>query len=269
MFRYNTACCAGLADACAPSLLQQISPESLTPANHHASPNIAAIAGRRKDGSMSLHVPPYQPLPAPGKTTDVFKVSVAALHPTQMCVGLAEVRSRQVDFSQDSRDQLLQYLKRKPVPIVRNASGRLWMVDRHHRLRGLIELDPDAEAYGYVVLELATSDRASALEELHRRGWLYLYDGRGLGPMVPAVLPETLLGLQDDPYRSLIWKLKKEGMIEPAPLIPFHEFRWGAWLRRRPLPPFSSSELDPARPAARSLVRSPAAAHLAGWKGRR
>ena len=185
---------------------------------------------------MSLHIPPYQPLPAPGKATEIFKLSVGALHPTQMCVGLAEVRSRQVDFSQDSRDQLLQYLKRKPVPIVRNASGRLWMVDRHHRLRGLIELDPDAEAYGYVVLELATSDRASALE---------------------------------DPYRSLIWKLKKEGMIEPAPLIPFHEFRWGAWLRRRPLPPFSSSELDPALPAARSLVRSPAAAHLAGWKGRR
>lgn len=253
---------------CAPGLLQQFSPESLTPATK-ASPNIAAIAGRRKDGSMSLHVPPYQPLPAPGKTTDVFKVSIAALHPTQMCVGLAEVRSRQVDFSQDSRDQLLQYLKRKPVPIVRNASGRLWMVDRHHRLRGLIELDADAEAYGYVVLELATSDRASALEELHRRGWLYLYDGRGLGPMVPSVLPESLTGLQDDPYRSLIWKLKKEGMIEPAPLIPFHEFRWGAWLRRRPLPPFSSSELDPALPAARSLVRSLAAAHLAGWKGRR
>ena len=218
---------------------------------------------------MSLHIPPYQPLPPPGKATDIFKVSIADLHPTQMCVGLAEVRSRQVDFSRDSREQRLRYLKGKPVPIVRNASGRLWMVDRHHRLRGLIELDPEAEAYGYLVLELACDDRATALEELHRRGWLYLYDGRGLGPMVPAVLPESLKGLQDDPYRSLVWKLKKEGMIEPAPLIPFHEFRWGAWLRRRPLPPFSSSELEPALPAARTLVRSPAASHLAGWKGRR
>ena len=82
-------------------------------------------------------------------------------------------------------------------------------------------------------------------------------------------LPEHLGGLQDDPYRSLVWKLKKEGLIDPAPLIPFHEFRWAAWLRRRPLPPFSSSELDPALPAARTLVRSAAASHLAGWKGRR
>ena len=131
---------------------------------------------------MSLHIPPYQPLPPPGKATDIFKVSIADLHPTQMCVGLAEVRSRQVDFSRDSREQRLRYLKGKPVPIVRNASGRLWMVDRHHRLRGLIELDPEAEAYGYLVLELNCDDRATALEELHRRGWLYLDDGRGLGP---------------------------------------------------------------------------------------
>ena len=46
------------------------------------------------------------------------------------------------------------------------------------------------------------------------------------------------MDLDDDPYRSLIWKLKKEGLITPQPQIPYHEFRWGAWLRRRPLPPF-------------------------------
>ena len=36
------------------------------------------------------------------------------------------------------------------------------------------------------------------------------------------------MGLQDDPYRSLVWKLKKERAIKPQPLIPYHEFRWGA-----------------------------------------
>ncbi|MBE9173608.1 chromosome partitioning protein ParB, partial [Cyanobium sp. LEGE 06143] len=93
-----------------------------------------------------------------------------------------------------------------------------------------------------------------------------LYDGRGLGPLPASVLPDQLLGLQDDPFRSLVWRLKKEGVIEPAPLIPFHEFRWGAWLRSRSLPPFSSAQLQPALPAARTLARSAAASHLAGWK---
>jgi hypothetical protein len=141
------------------------------------------------------------------------------------------------------------------------------MVDRHHRLRGLIELDPAATAFGYLVLDRPHDGREAVLAELRARGWLYLYDGRGHGPLAPGALPQRLADLQDDPYRSLVWKLKKEGMIEPAPLIPFHEFRWGAWLRTRPLPPFSSGNLAPALAAARSLVRSRAASHLAGWRG--
>jgi hypothetical protein len=216
---------------------------------------------------MSLHLPPYQPLPPPDRGQELVRVPIASLQPTQMCVGLAEVRSRQVDFAEESAEQRLRYLRSKPVPLVRSRDGSLWMVDRHHRLRGLVELDPEAEAFGYVVLDLDSDDRQAVLQELRRRGWLYLYDGRGLGPLHPAVLPTHLLGLQDDPYRSLVWKLKKESCIEPAPLIPFHEFRWGAWLRRRPLPPFSSDRLEPALPAARALVRSQAASHLAGWKG--
>lgn len=216
---------------------------------------------------MSLRLPPYQPLPPPGEPLRLLEVAVAELQPTQLCVGLAEVRSRQSDFRADSLEQRLQYLQRKPVPLVRNRSGALWMVDRHHRLRSLLEFDPAARAFGYVVLEVDSNDRAEVLQSLQQRGWLYLIDGRGRGPLQPTALPPTLLGLQDDPYRSLVWKLKKERHIEPAPLIPFHEFRWGAWLRRRSLPPFQSHCLEPALPAARALVRSQAAAHLAGWKG--
>ena len=88
-----------------------------------------------------------------------------------------------------------------------------------------------------------------------------------LGRERPQELPTSLLGLEDDPYRSLVWKLKQEGWIKPQPLIPYHEFRWGAWLRSRPLPPFSSKRLEPALSAARQLVCSQAAQEMAGWKG--
>jgi hypothetical protein len=216
---------------------------------------------------MSLRLPPYQPLPPPDPDQPLVQVPIAQLQPTQMCVGLAEVRSRQLDFSEESGDQRRRYLRSKPVPLVRNSSGLFWMMDRHHRLRGLIELAPESIAFGYIALEVSSDDRTLVLEELERRGWLYLHDGRGLGPLPATALPSTLHGLQDDPYRSLVWKLKKEGYIEPEPLIPFHEFRWGAWLRSRSLPPFSSTHLDSALPAARALVRSRAASHLAGWKG--
>ena len=215
---------------------------------------------------MALRLPPYQPLPAPsGDGVDLLEVPLQALQPTQMCVGMAEIRSRQLDFAKDDPKERRRYLKRKPTPLVRSASGELWMVDRHHRLRGLLDLDPTATAFGYVVLQLEVSERHAVLEQLHQRGWLYLYDGRGLGPLPPTALPTSLSGTQDDPYRSLVWKLKREGLVQAAPLIPFHEFRWGAWLRSRNLPHFSSDRLEPALPAARALVRSQAASHLAGW----
>lgn len=184
-----------------------------------------------------------------------------------MCVGMAEIRSRERDFAAEDPKDRRRYLRSKPTPLVRSAAGELWMVDRHHRLRALLELDPQAVGFGYVALQLEVSERPLVLEQLHRRGWLYLYDGRGLGPLAPTALPASLTGTQDDPYRSLVWKLKREGVIAAAPLIPFHEFRWGAWLRSRNLPPFSSERLGPALPAARALARSSAAAHLAGWVG--
>ena len=217
--------------------------------------------------AVTLRLPPYQPLPSPDPDLGLIEVKVADLHPTQLCVGLAEVRSRQQDFSGESPVERRDYLTGKPVPLVLGGGGRIWMVDRHHRLRALVELDPEATAFGYVVLDMADASPSQVLEDLHRRGWLYLYDGRGLGPLPTSALPERLLDLQDDPYRSLVWKLKREKRIAPKPLIPFHEFRWGAWLRRRPLPPFSSERLEPALPRARALVVSPAASHLAGWLG--
>jgi hypothetical protein len=217
---------------------------------------------------MALQLPPFQPLPPPPDSPkQLLEVPVARLQPTQLCIGLAEVRHRRADFAGESAKDRRRYLRSKPVPLVRGAAGGLWMLDRHHRLSGLIAVDPDASAFGYVALELNLEDRQEVLEALLHRGWLYLYDARGQGPQPPERLPTGLHDLLDDPYRSLVWALKQEKLIKAAPLIPFHEFRWGAWLRSRNLPPFSSLRLESALPAARALVRSRAASHLAGWIG--
>lgn len=214
-----------------------------------------------------MQTPQVDSIPDHDRDQDLLEVRVNDLQPTQMCVGLAEVWSRQKDFQNESAKDRRRYLRGKPVPLVRNRLGQLWMVDRHHRLRALLELDRSVTSFGYVIAELDSESRESALAELQSRGWLYLFDGRGTGPRPAVELPRSLLGLQDDPYRSLVWKLKKEGVIKPQPLLPYHEFRWGRWLRTRPLPPFSSARLGPALPAARCLARSEAARHLPGWRG--
>lgn len=54
---------------------------------------------------MPLRLPAYQPIPAPDRGTDLIEVSAAQLQPTQWCVGLAEIWSREKDFAQDTRQQ--------------------------------------------------------------------------------------------------------------------------------------------------------------------
>ena len=206
-------------------------------------------------------------IPKPLPKQKVFKVNLIDLHPTQMCVGLSEVWSRKKEFAQESKSQIMSYLLSKPIPIVKNNKNELWILDRHHRLRALIELDQKAEGYGYLIDIIDTSDNYQVLKFLAKKGWLYLYDSRGNGPKPLNALPNNLLNMEDDPYRSLVWKLKKEGFVSPQPVIPYHEFLWGKWLRTRPLPPFNSKNLSPALPIARNLASSQEASHLAGWKG--
>ena len=112
---------------------------------------------------MPLRLPPYEPIPAADSNTELIEVPAAGLHPTQWCVGLAEIWSREQDFSAETRQERLDYLRAKPVPLVRSASGAMWMLDRHHRLRGLLGVDPDATTWGYVIQELVTADRRSVL----------------------------------------------------------------------------------------------------------
>ena len=220
---------------------------------------------------MPLRLPDFTAIPQPAKGSELLEVPVRTLRPTQWCVGFAEVWARQSDFAQETRHQRMEYLRSRPVPLVRSKGGDLWMIDRHHRLRGLLEIEPLATTTGYLVADGVGSEPEDGYGEiltyLAIRGWLYLYDGRGCGPRDAEDLPESLLDLEDDPYRSLVWKLKKEGLIRPQAQIPYHEFRWGAWLRSRPLPPFSSRRLEPALTPARRLVCSQAASSMAGWKG--
>ena len=93
---------------------------------------------------MALDLSGYQPIPEAGRKTELIEIPIASLRPTQWCVGLAEVWARQEDFASETRQQRLDYLKGKPVPLVRSAAGEVWMVDRHHRLRGLLGLDPQS-----------------------------------------------------------------------------------------------------------------------------
>ena len=119
---------------------------------------------------VTLDLSGYQPIPEAGRQSELIEIPIASLQPTQWCIGLAEVWARQEDFAGETRQQRQEYLKGKPVPLVRSAAGEVWMVDRHHRLRALLGLDSHSTAWGYVIAELPTSDRSDVLRFLEQQG---------------------------------------------------------------------------------------------------
>ena len=201
----------------------------------------------------------YKKIPKPDSEKSIFMLNVEKLRPSQFCVGFAEVLARKEEFFKESNKERLNYLRSKPTPIVVDRNDNYWMLDRHHRLRALMEIDNNSKTFGYVVAEVNTKDITEVLDFLGQQGWLYLYDGRGRGPLSPKLLPSNLMGMTDDPFRSLVWKLKKQGLIKSQPLIPYYEFRWSRWLRKKPFPPFTSMNLSPAISTAKRIVNSEAA----------
>tara|TARA_Y100001968_G_C19451272_1_gene768830 strand:+ start:2723 stop:3388 length:666 start_codon:yes stop_codon:yes gene_type:complete len=207
-------------------------------------------------------------IPKPSPQQEIFKLNVNDLRPSQFCVGFSEILARIKEFSNESKKKRIEYLRSKPTPIVTDKNHNLWMLDRHHRLRALVEIDKKAEAFGYIVAKINTNNIPQVLNFLLNKGWLYLYNCRGIGPISAQLLPNNLLRMKDDPFRSLVWKLKKDGYISSQPLIAYHEFQWSQWLRTRSFPPFNSMNLNPALSIAKRLVTSRTASHLAGWKGK-
>ena len=133
----------------------------------------------------------------------------------------------------------------------------LWFFGQFRSLLSYFGL-PDAQK-----IVAATSLANLAMIGFWYGGWAELTPPRAI------IILNFLLGTAGLIAVRLGFRLARERLIDPEPLIPFHEFRWGAWLRSRSLPPFSSLALEPALPAARALVRSHAASHLAGWTGGR
>ena len=60
---------------------------------------------------MTLPLPAYEPLPeAPKAASDLIEVAIAMLHPTQLCVGMAEIQHRIADFQNEDPKERRRYL---------------------------------------------------------------------------------------------------------------------------------------------------------------
>src|SRR5580704_13876735 len=69
------------------------------------------------------------------------KVQIADLRPTQLTLGLLEVKERAVKLEKQSSADRKSYLEKKAIPYVLGPGSHIYIVDHHHLARALWSID--------------------------------------------------------------------------------------------------------------------------------
>ena len=100
---------------------------------------------------------------------------------------------------------------------------------------------------------------------LDHRSWVHPYDAEGRRRTVREI-PKSVVGLKDDPFRSLAGELRRAGGFAKD-TTPFSEFLWADFLRRRMKRKLVQKRFRSALVEALKLAKSQEAHYLPGWCG--
>ncbi len=201
-----------------------------------------------------------------GGSFSLGNVPIAELRPTQATVGFREVVAKRRRYRTAIAAGRPVLLQRQGVPIVVGPEGHAYALDRHHGLCALL-------AETVVTVPVVTIDDLSGLSlkafwsTLDARGWCHPYDADGRR-LAYEQLPTSMSDLEEDPYRSLASALRRIGGFDKVK-VPYSEFAWADFLRRRLDRRALERDFDGALQAALGLSGGEAARALPGWRGGR
>ena len=191
-------------------------------------------------------------------------VKIRALRPTQMTVGMREVREKRQEWRERGGDKGAEYLGKHMIPVVLGPKERNYVIDHHHLARALEE-----EGVRDVLVNVVADLRSLARDEfwvfLDNRGFCHPYDAEGRRRTF-ADIPATVAELTDDPFRSLAGELRRVGGFAKD-TTPFSEFIWADFLRRRIKRKTVEKSFSAALERALALAKADAANYLPGWCG--
>ncbi len=191
-------------------------------------------------------------------------VPIVELRPTQITVGLREVKEKRRQWREQAGDKGSEFLGRHMVPVVWGPKERHYIVDHHHLCRALLD-EGVAHILVNVVADLRAVQKDSFWTFLDNRGWCHPYDAAGVRRGFDAI-PRSVGEMTDDPYRSLAGELRRAGGFAKD-ATPFSEFIWADFLRRRVRPKLLESDFPAALTKALALARQEDAGYLPGWCG--
>jgi hypothetical protein len=191
-------------------------------------------------------------------------VPISDLHPTQITVGMREVKAKRKHWRDERGKKRDEFLAKHVIPVILGPNDRHYVIDHHHLARALHD-EGVKEMYVTTIANLSQLDRDSFWFVLDNRSLMHPFDDKGRRCGYKAI-PKFVKDLADDPFRSLAGELRRAGGFAKD-TTPFSEFLWADFLRRRVKRKTIETDFDRAMERALQLAKSAEANYLPGWCG--
>jgi hypothetical protein len=195
----------------------------------------------------------------------VHPIPILTLRPTQMTVGMREVKEKRQRFRENkSTKKQEEMIGKHMIPVVMGPDKRYYVVDHHHLARALHD-EGIPDILVTVIGDLTMVGKDAFWGVMDNKRWVYPYDAKGERRPFKD-LPKSIEELKDDPFRSLAGELRRAGGFAKD-TTPFSEFLWADFLRRHVSRKLVEGDFDHAMEKALSLAKSKDAIYLPGWCG--
>jgi hypothetical protein len=195
----------------------------------------------------------------------VHPVPILELRPTQMTVGMREVKEKRQRWREHkSKKKQEELLGKHMIPVVVGPDKRFYVVDHHHLARALHD-EGVADILVTVIGDLTMVERDAFWGVMDNKRWVYPYDAKGERRTFKD-LPKSVIELKDDPFRSLAGELRRAGGFAKD-TTPFSEFLWADFLRRQMPRKTVEDHFAKAMEKALELAKGENAIYLPGWCG--
>jgi hypothetical protein len=195
----------------------------------------------------------------------VHPIPILSLRPTQMTVGMREVKEKRKRWREHkSEKKQAELLGKHMIPVVRGPNERYYVVDHHHLARALHD-EGVKDILVTVIGDLSMVDRDAFWGVMDNKRWVYPYDSKGERRHFKDI-PKSMGDLKDDPFRSLAGELRRSGAFAKD-TTPFSEFLWADFLRRRLPRKLVEDNFAKAMEKGLALSKGHDAIYLPGWCG--
>jgi hypothetical protein len=194
----------------------------------------------------------------------VHPVPILSLKPTQMTVGMREVKEKRKRWREHDKKKQADLLGSHLIPVAHGPDERYYVIDHHHLARALHD-EGVKNVLVTIVGDLTMVEREAFWGVMDNKRWVYPYDAKGERRHFRD-LPKSIAALKDDPFRSLAGELRRMGGFAKD-TTPFSEFLWADYLRRKLSRKAVEANFDKALEKGMAAAKSKDAIYLPGWCG--